>query len=569
METQISNKEKNILFWSSFIALMACGIGFGVRVLNIGTWSVEFNIDGEAAGAIFGASLWPIAVGMILFSLIVDKIGHKVSMLIASALLVGGSILTMVSTSQGELINSFLMAGFAHGIIEACINPLCATMYKKDKSKMLNILHASWPAGIVVGASICLAFESIEYRDAFIMTAIAAAVFGLGFIIAKHIPQDERVENNVSYVEMLREFGGLSIFLATTFLFYELSNQIGLFAEGGTFEGKNQLLISGGVGAVVGIAAGIGLKAAGKPLFFILCLIMIPLATAEIATDGWIQKLMQPVLTAEYGIDSGWAIVLSSFIMMSLRFFAGIPLRFMSPPTLLLVSSLFSIAGLFLLSEVSGILIFLAFVLYGIGQTFYWPTVLGFTSEQFPKGGAMTLNTVSAMGLLTVGIFGVPFLGVVADNYNTGLIKEEAPALYAKVELDSKTKKEVPVYALPNKSFFGMKYDSVKSDALLLDDSLLTQKGKEMKAQTVLPDEPTKEDREKVGAAQKALAEAKLDEIKTKEGVDLTVNIQNTGRKTLKVAALLPTVMGLSFLLIIFYFKAKGGYKPVVLGQDD
>ena len=55
-------------------------------------------------------------------------------------------------------------------------------------------------------------------------------------------------------------------------------------------------------------------------------------------------------------------------------------------------------------------MIFVAFALYGVGQTFYWPTVLGFTAEQFPKGGAMTLNTVSAMGLLTLGIFGMPFL---------------------------------------------------------------------------------------------------------------------------------------------------------------
>ena len=68
------------------------------------------------------------------------------------------------------------------------------------------------------------------------------------------------------------------------------------------------------------------------------------------------------------------------------------------------------------MSSVSGSLIFGAFVLYAIGQTFYWPTVLGFVSEQFPKGGAMTLNTVSAMGLLTVGIFGFPFLGAAQDH---------------------------------------------------------------------------------------------------------------------------------------------------------
>jgi len=250
LSIQLTHRPKqhtSLLFWASFIALFAAGIGFGIRVLNIGTWSVEFNIDGNAAGGIFGASLWPIAVGMILFSLVVDKIGYKTSMLLASALLVIGSLWTVISTTQSQLVYSFLMAGFAHGIIEACINPLCATMYKQDKSKMLNILHASWPAGIVIGAAVCLLFGGeggMTYRQAFILPAIAAAIFGIGFLISKFIPEDERVENNVSYLEMLKEFGGLSIFLAVTFLFYEFGTQLGLFGKDKLFGEANQRSLS-------------------------------------------------------------------------------------------------------------------------------------------------------------------------------------------------------------------------------------------------------------------------------------------------------------------------------------
>jgi len=307
---------------------------------------------------------------------------------------------------------------------------------------------------------------------------------------------------------------------------------------------------------------------AGRPLFFILCLIMIPLATAEIATDGWIKKLMEPVLAADYNIDSGWAIVLSAFIMMVLRFFAGVPLKYMNPPALLLVSSLFSIAGLFLLSGASGILIFFAFVLYGIGQTFYWPTVLGFTSEQFPKGGAMTLNTVSAMGLLTVGIFGVPFLGAVADKFNADVVKELTPELYEKKTLNAESQKEELVYAKPDSSFFGVKYDSVTADALMVDDSLLTEKGKAILARTTLPEAPTTEDRKAASAAQGEFNSAKPSEVKTQEGINLAANIQNNGRKTLKVAAVLPGIMAVSFLLIMLYYKSKGGYKPVDLNAS-
>ena len=331
---------------------------------------------------------------------------------------------------------------------------------------------------------------------------------------------------------MLREFGGLGIFLAVTFLFNEFANQLGLFGKDKLFGEANQLLVSGIVGAVVGFVAGFLLKSSGRFLFFILCLIMIPLATAEIATDGWIRTLMEPIMGAQ---GAAWAIVLSAFIMMVLRFFAGVPLKYMNPPQLLLLSSVFSIAGLYALSVVpAGIAIFLAFVLYAVGQTFYWPTVLGFTAEQFPKGGAMTLNTVSAMGLLTVGIFGFPFLGAVQTHYKTEALKDKEPALVQTVKENSitftdKTNPEKPVEKpiFEEADLFGFKYDSINSTEFVQ-----------------LP-EMTDERREVVKGT-----------------------LASTSQSSLRVAAVLPAIMAVAFILIIFWYKTQGGYKPVDLHEE-
>lgn len=532
MQTELTQKQKNIIFWSSFLALMAAGIGFGIRVMSIGLWEKEFNISGDAAGILFGASLWPIAVGMILFSLIVDKIGYKISMVMAFIALAGSSIWTLYATDIGSVEWAFIIFGFGHGIVEAVINPLCATMYKKDKSKMLNILHASWPAGVAVGAFIFLTLCNAEtpvledWRPMFWFVLIPAILFGIGFLISSNYPEDERIENNVSYIDMLREFGGLGIFLAASFLFYRFSEVSGTLGEG-----NQRILVSLAAGAVLGLLSGIFLKSAGKIMFFILCLIMIPLATAEIATDGWIQVLMKPVMKADFKIDSGYAIVCSSIIMMTLRFFAGVPLRFMNAPTLLLVSSVFSIIGLFMLSSVSGIWIIIAFVIYAVGQTFYWPTVLGFTSEQFPKGGAMTLNTVSAMGLLTVGIFGIPFLGAVKSNFDATALEKHNPELYAKTETveNAETGKaeQKPLYA-EDKNFFGWNHKTLKKDAALADKSLSEE-----------------------------------------ESASLLVELDKSARQTIKIAAALPAAMAVAFLLIILWYKSRGGYKPVHLNQDD
>ena len=538
----LTESDKHKLFWASFLALTAAGVGFVFRVMIPDMWADSFQISLAEVGALTGAALWPIAITMILFSLLVDKIGYKVSMFFAFALQIASVVLTYMATDFNSMWWACFCAGLGHGVVEAVINPLCASIYRDDKSKMLNILHASWPAGIVLGGIAYLllidpAADSTNWATVkwiFFIMLLPVLAYGVMFVMCSRFPVDERVEANVSTRDMLREFGGLGTFLAATFIAYELLGQFvgsGLVDFGADtleFIGAYKLYICLAIGAVIGAIAGFAVGSPGKLLFFILCLIMVPLATAELATDAWIQTLMKPILGANL---AGWAIVLSAAIMMTLRFFAGIPLKVMSPPVLLLFSSLFSIAGLYAMSSVSGALIFGAFVLYAIGQTFYWPTMLGLVSEQFPKGGAMTLNTVSAMGLLTVGIFGFPFLGAVQDHYTTQTVVAQEAELFATVKAEGKTFKDMtdpenpadkPIYE--NKNFFGVKYDSVNS-----------------------------------GEFSKLLSEDRQE--------NLSNQLASTSQSSLKVAAVLPLIMAIAFLLIIIYYAATGGYKPVVLGK--
>ena len=545
----LTESDKQKLFWASFLALAAAGVGFVFRVMIPSMWSDAFQITMSDVGALTGAALWPIAVTMILFSLLVDKIGYKISMFFAFALQAVSVVLTYLATDVNSLWWACFCAGLGHGVVEAVINPLCASIYRDEKSKMLNILHASWPAGIVLGGVAYLLLinpdgDTTNWANVkwiFFVMLLPVLAYGVMFLLCNRFPVDERIEANVSMRDMLREFGGLGAFLASTFLVYELVGQIegtklfdfvmGDFKRYWDFVmGDFKLYSCLGIGAVIGIVAGFQVGSPGKLLFFVLCLIMIPLATAELATDAWIQTLMKPILGATY---AGWAIVLSAAIMMTLRFFAGIPLKFMSPPVLLLVSSIFSILGLYAMSSVSGAMIFGAFVLYAIGQTFYWPTMLGLVSEQFPKGGAMTLNTVSAMGLLTVGIFGFPFLGAVQDHYTTQTVVAQEAEMLEKVKTNEmtftdNTNPETPEEKaiFESKNFFGVNYDSVNSGEFA---KLLT------------------EDRQK----------------------NLDAQLKTTSQSSLKVAAVLPLIMAIAFVLIIIYFAATGGYKPVILGQSD
>ncbi len=527
---QLTDGEKKLIFWGSFLSLAAASFGFVLRVMLPDIWIREFNITAQEAGSVAGMALWPIAITMILFSLIVDKVGYRRSMFVAFALQAASVVFTVMATNVAMLKLACLCAGFGHGVVEACINPLCANIYKEDKTKMLNILHASWPAGMVAGGVVFLLFQNqLAWRTIFFFMLIPVLAYGYAYYHIKVKLVDERVEHNIPMSEMLKEFGGLGAFLAITFLLYEVLNQLQAFTGVAVLGGHARLIACAVVGAVGGVLVG-SKYTKGRVLFFLLCLIMIPLATAELATDHWIKTLMTPVLRGEYNMDAGWAIVASAFIMMVLRFFVGIPLKYTTPPGLILLSSAFSIVGLFWLSSATGVAIFIAFCFYGIGQTFFWGTMLGFVSEQFPKGGALTLNTITAMGLLTVGIFGFPFLGAVKDGFDARTVQREQPELYGKYTSKA--------------DFFGITYNTIKVHEVLADEALT---------------EPAAEAPEGEEAARQLTAEGKA----------LVTEVDQSARNTLKVSATLPLVMAIFFLGVILYYRSKGGYKPVILGTKE
>lgn len=517
--------EKKLLFWASFLSLTAAGVGFAFRVAMGGEYGAELALSNQQVGEVFGASLWPIALTMIGFSLIIDRTGYKLPMIIAFALQVGSGVGTFLSQSYLPLYLSALAAGLGHGIVEAVINPVCAAVYPKEKTKWLTILHASWPAGLVLGTLLIIGGDAfvdggMSWRAHALWILVPAVPYVIMYLPCK-FPIDERVQAGVPYIEMLRQVGFLTAFLASGLMIYEIGNQVFQLSDSQRPEGWFE--ISLGIGAVVGAIFGFAVKSFGRPLFFLMCLLMIPVATAELGTDGWIKGLMTPVLEGQ-DINPAMALVFSASIMLVLRVFAGGILKHFSPPGLLCLSGIFSAVGLFWLSSAAGIAIFGAFVLYALGQTYFWPCVLGFTSERYPQGGALTLNTVSAIGLLSAGIVGTPLLGAAFDRSIHGTVSKEAPALEA---------------AASDEGHF-MWMDHEKIDPKKAEAFIAGLPAADQEATTAVYQEGSPQ-----GTAQR-----------------------QAGRDVLRYAVRFPALLFVIFGLIALYFRSRGGYKPVELSES-
>jgi hypothetical protein len=151
-------------------------------------------------------------------------------------------------------------------------------------------------------------------------------------------------------------------------------------------------------------------------------------------------------------------------------------------------------------------MIFAAATLYACGKTFFWPTMLGVTSEQCPRGGALTLNSMGGIGMLAVGILGAPFIGYLQETAGTQKLQATNPAIYEQVTVDKH---------------------------YLLGDY-------------------------------KAIDPLKAAAVQDTAGKDALTQANTAGQfSALGKMAMFPAFMLCCYLILIFYFKSKGGYKPV------
>jgi MFS family permease len=489
------------LFWACFIALVATSFVFGVRANTIGELQDVFNLSEAQKGNINGVGMWPFALSIIVFSLIIDKIGYKTAALFAIVCHIGSLILTLRATGYETLYWSTFLVAVANGTVEAFINPVVATLFSKEKSKWLNILHAGWPAGLALGAIFTLLFADSGWQVKFGLCFIPVVIYAV-LILPRSFPVNERVAAGVSYRDMLGQVGGIGFFAIGALFFAAVMQMLGKPAE---------LMPTLAVGAGVGLFAGIYTKSPGNWLFLIVLLTMGPLATTELGTDGWMPELLK-LSGPDVPHFETWVFVYTSVIMTVLRFYAGPIVHRFSPIGLLVVSCVVAIGGLLFLSTATGFVILAAATVYAFGKTFLWSTTLGLTSEQFPKGGALTLNGVSAVGVLGLGILGAPWIGIQQDLETDKQLSDSNPAIYQKVQGESRA--------------------------------------------TFMGEVPS-------------LDQAKIKTLSEEETVALE-EVQGASKRGsfVRIAAL-PSFMLICYLGLFFYFRARGGYKPVELDHAE
>jgi len=387
------------LFLASCLALIATSMAFSIRADIIPALKTDFGFTDTQMGQIAGPGLWGFAITIVLGGMLVDMLGMKALMWLAFSGHVAGVILTVFSQGYGSLYFATLLIGLANGTVEAVINPLAATIYPESKTKHLNILHAWWPGGLILGGLSCfalsqalggdLALLSLGWKLKMLLILIPTALYGY-LIYGQDFPETERVTSGVSYREMWAE--------------------------------------------------------ARRPLFLAFVVLMMLTAATELGPDQWIGSMLQNLV----GIQGVLLLVYTAGIMFVIRqFFAGAILSALSPLGVLTLASLLTALGLFWLSDATTAQqVIIAATVFGVGKTFFWPTMIGVVAERFPKGGALLMGILGGAGMFCVGWVMTPVMGALQDRYTLEALPQ---AVREQVVTDGKLdqRKLMAVEALP------------------------------------------------------------------------------------------------------------------------
>jgi MFS family permease len=329
------------LFAASRVALVVTAMSFAIRGGAAASWAAQFHLTNEQIGWIDGTAFWGFTLAVLIGGPLCDALG--MGRIIGLAFLghLGGILLTIFAWNFSSLFAGTLLFGIANGSVEAACNPLIATLYPTEKTTKLNHFHVWFPGGIVIGSLVYYALgrAGFGWTVAFSSMLLPLVVYGALFW-AQAFPRTERVEKGVSAGQM---------FLACA-----------------------------------------------DPWFLLMVVCMLLTASTEFGPEQWI-----PNILTNAGVPGLLVLAWITGLMAVGRQCAGPFVHRLSPLGTLFCSALLSVVGLWTMSHSSGAMLYVAATIFAFGVCFFWPTMLGYVNESFPRTGALGLAIMGGAGMLS------------------------------------------------------------------------------------------------------------------------------------------------------------------------
>lgn len=336
------------LFTACCIALTVTAMTFAIRAGILTDLSMEFGLNDRELGWINAMAFLGFPVATMFGGLLYNWMGAKRLVLLAFVGHLVGLGLTITADGFWTLLISSFCIGFANGAVEAGCNPLVADLHPNRKTTMLNRFHVWFPGGIVIGALVSLAVTraGFGWQTQIATMFVPALVYGY-LVLSQAFPESRHINTSTST----------------------------------------------------------NVKSVFSPLFLFLAACMTLSATTELGTQQWIERML-----GASGASPMLIMAMVTGIMAVGRFFAGPLVKRLNPIGLLWMSAVLSACGIFLMSQAQGPLVYLSAILFALGVTYFWPTMVGMVAERVPSSGALGMSLIAGVGMFAVSLWN-PVIG--------------------------------------------------------------------------------------------------------------------------------------------------------------
>lgn len=520
MENQV-NRGK--LMIASFLTLVAAGMGFAARGAAGPAWA-EMGIGPGDFGGIMGAGFLGFGFVILGGGVLVEMFGYKKLLLLAIVLhFVSAGMLfvapgmyegwvksdpaSATANVQNLLYSSVFLFSICAGLYEAVINPLVGQLYPENQTHYLNILHAGWPGGLIIGGVLAAAFQNktawvtqIPWHYALCLYSVVLIIL-IAIVLAEKFPATVSEGGKQSFDVLF------SCFLSAPFLLL--------------------ILLHGLIGYM------------------------------ELGVDSWQTRLMENLVE-----NSVTVLIYTSCLMFVLRFFAGPIVHAINPIGLLFASSVIAVCGLLWLgTEIKSVaVIFAAATLYSFGKAFLWPTMLAVAGERYPQSGAVAMGALGAAGMITVGFVGGRMIGAQQSEAMVAALEESSKETITRYDAAEKSFLGYSYREL-NPGLQQASMDAFGTEKEKDEAKRKEEYDKKLKAALESVDKI-----KGLSDDQKTARKSEVEQNLMADGEAVATAFNIGGRRALTLTAMIPSGMAAGFLILLLYFKSIGGYK--VLGVD-
>lgn len=339
----MSNVNSSRLFVASCFALVTTAFAFAIRAGILGELAGKFSLTDTQLGYINQMAILGFPIATIVGGWLYNEFGPKRMVWVAFASHLLGIVMTIFAGGFTTLLLSNFFIGFGNGTVEAACNPLVTNMYKNNQTTMLNRFHVWFPGGIFLGALIS---QFMGKMDMGWQMQIAVMLIPLAIY---------------AYLFMGQAFPGR-----------EDSGQASVTEN---------------------------LKGIFTPFYLFMILCMVLTANTELSTQQWVERLL-----GKAGAEPMLILAMVTGLMAVGRYFAGPVIHRLNPVGVLLASSIVASIGIYMMSHATGAMTYVSAIMFAIGVCYFWPTMLGFTSEYIPKSGALGLSLMGGAGMFATAM---------------------------------------------------------------------------------------------------------------------------------------------------------------------